>query len=376
MSIKRNILLNPGPATTTDSVKNALVVPDICPREREFGELMLSISRQLVEVVHGGDQYRAVLFAGSGTLAVEACISSVVPEGEKILVIDNGAYGKRMCEIAKTYRLDLLEYRIPWGDYPDLVEIEKLLQQHRGQVSHLAVVHHETTTGMLNPVDDMAALIHAYQGEIIVDAMSSFAGLPIDIVDQKLDYLISSSNKCIQGMAGLSFAICKVSALESASQITPKLFYSNLVAQQEYFQKNLQMRFTPPVQITNALDQALKEFFEEVERSRHERYTGSFRTLILGLEKLGFRFLLPEEQRSQLLVAVIEPDHPAYTFDAMHDFLYERGFSIYPGNGAKEKTFRLATIGQIFPGDIEDFLQVLNEYLKHVGIGRNLYQGM
>jgi 2-aminoethylphosphonate-pyruvate transaminase len=368
MNIKRQILLNPGPATTSDSVKLAQVVPDICPREKEFGALMARIGQQLVCVVHGGDEYVAVMFGGSGTAAVEACISSVVAHDKKILIVDNGAYGRRMIEIAQTYQIEVVPYAIEWGDYPDLEVIESLLRQHQGQIEHLAIVHHETTTGMLNPVEACADLAHQYGVQIIVDAMSSFAGLPINIKQSQLDYLISSSNKCIQAMAGVSFVICKRTSLEQSAHIRPRSYYLNLLAQHQYFEKSQQFRFTPPVQVLYALEQALVEYFQETGEGRHRRYSESYDELIVGLARLGFQLLLPAEQRSKLLTAVIEPTHPNYSYDAMHDYLIERGFTIYPGKGASEATFRLANIGKIDKQDISAFIEALSQYLVDAGL--------
>lgn len=373
MNIKRNILLNPGPATTTDSVKLAQVVPDICPREKEFGQLMADIAQQLVEVVHGGDEYVAVMFGGSGTAAVEACLSSVVPDDKKVLIVDNGAYGRRMIQIAETYQIEVVPYVIQWGDYPDLEVLEALLRQHQGQISHLAIVHHETTTGMLNPIEACAKLAHQYGVQIIVDAMSSFAGMPIDIQQLGVDYLTSSSNKCIQGMAGVSFVICKQSSLEQSASIRPRSYYLNLLAQHQYFLKSQQFRFTPPVQVLYALDQALVEYWKETGEGRYQRHSESYEVLIAGLARLGFRLLLPAEQHSKLLTAVIEPTHPNYSYDAMHDYLIERGFTIYPGKGAKEATFRLAVIGQIDQHDIAAFMETLQEYLTDAGLIGQLY---
>ena len=373
MSVQRNILLNPGPTTTTDTVKRALVVPDICPREKEFGELMARVNRKLVEVVHGGDEYVAAIFAGSGTASVEACVSSVVPHDKRILIVDNGAYGQRMIEIAQTHQIDVVPYCIPWGDYPDVAAIESLLRQHQGQVSHLAIVHHETTTGMLNPIEACTSLAHQYGVEIIVDAVSSYAGLPINIDELELDYLISSANKCIQGMAGLSFVICRRQSLLQSGQVQPRSYYLNLYEQYCSLEAKHQTRFTPPVQVFYALDQALTEYFEETERSRYRRYMDSNDELVNGLRQLGFRFLLPADQRSRLLTAVIEPTHPAYSYDQMHDYLYERGFTIYPGKGAKERTFRLANIGQIDQDDIDAFLDVLKQHLVGTGMIGHLY---
>jgi len=373
MKIKRHILLNPGPATTTLSVKQAQVVPDICPREKEFGALMARIRQQLVEVLHGGDEYVAVMFGGSGTAAVEACLSSVVAHDKKILIVDNGAYGRRMVEIAQTYQIEVVPYSIPWGDYPSLSVIEALLRQHQGQISHLAIVHHETTTGMLNPIEACADLAHQYDVQIIVDGMSSFAGMPINIQQLGLDYFISSSNKCIQGMAGVSFVICKRTSLEQSAHIRPRSYYLNLLAQHQYFEKSQQFRFTPPVQLLYALDQALMEYFQETGAGRYRRLRESYDTLIAELRRLGFRLLLPPEQHSKLLTAVIEPRHPNYSYEAMHDYLIERGFTIYPGKGASEETFRLANIGQIDKHDIYAFIEALSQYLTDAGLMGQLY---
>ena len=373
MNIKRNILLNPGPVTTTDTVKLAQVVPDICPREKELGALMAHIRQQLVEVVHGENEYVAVMFGGSGTAAVDACMSSVVPHDKQILIVDNGAYGRRMLDIAQTYQMEVVPYRIDWGDYPDLEVIESLLRQHQGHISHLAIVHHETTTGMLNPVEACAQLAHQFGVQIIVDAMSSFAGLPINVKQSQLDYLISSSNKCIQGMAGVSFVICKRASLEQSVHIRPRAYYLNLLAQHQYFEKSQQFRFTPPVQVLYALEQALVEYFQETEPGRYKRYSNSYEQLIAGLSRLGFQLLLPAEQHSKLLTAVIEPTHPNYSYDAMHDYLIEHGFTIYPGKGAKEKTFRLANIGQIDQHDIAAFVKRLEQYLVDAELIEHLY---
>ena len=316
----------------------------------------------MVDVVHGNDSYVAVMFGGSGTAAVEACLSSVVPDGKKVLILDNGAYGRRMIEIAETYRIDFIPYTIAWGDYPDLKIIESLLRRHQGEISHFAFVHHETTTGMLNPLGHFVDLAGKYRVQTIVDAMSSFAGLPINIQQHKLDYLISSSNKCIQGIAGVSFVICRRESLEQTTGIRPRSYYLNLYMQHQHLESSHQFQFTPPVQVLYALEQALTEYFKETGSGRHKRYTKNYHELITGLQQFGFQPLLPSEQHSKLLTAIIEPNHPNYDYERMHDYLFERGFTIYPGKGEK-KTFRLANIGQIDQDDIRAFLNALKEYL-------------
>lgn len=218
--IARRVLLNPGPVTTSDTVKQALVVPDTCPREREFKALIARVAQQLVDVVHGDDRYVALIFEGSGTAAVEACISSVVPQDKGVLVVNNGGYGQRMIEIAQVHQLDVVPYVILWGACLYLAAVESLLQAHRGRISHLAVVHHETTTGMLNPIAECAVLAHRYDAGIIVDAMSLYAGLPIDVGQLELDY----PSKCLQTVAGLRSAIATIKPSQQSQHPVESLY--------------------------------------------------------------------------------------------------------------------------------------------------------
>lgn len=360
--LERKILLNPGPATTTDTVKYAMVVEDICPREQEFGDLVENIRTDLVRVIHGEDTHEAVIFASSGTGAVEACLSSVIPAGKRVLIINNGAYGKRMQEICNGFGIPHIDYNVSWGDAVDISVLESLVQEN-SDISHIAFIHHETTIGILNPIAPISAVAHAHGLELIVDAMSSFAGIPIDVRETKVEYLISSSNKCIQGMAGLSFVLCDQKALLSTQTITPRNFYFNLYRNYTFFKQQKQMQFTPPVQIMYALRQAINEYFIEGEQQRYERYNEMYETLLDGLAEMGFQLLVPREHHAKILTAIIEPEDPRYSFDGMHDYLYARGFTIYPGKGAKRNTFRLATMGALTAPDIRQFLACLKNYL-------------
>lgn len=365
-NIKRNILLNPGPGTTSDEVKNALVVPDICPREQEFCDLMDSIKNDLPRVVYGETDYTAVLFTSSGTGGVEAVLSSVVPDNGKLLIVENGAYGTRIRQIAERYRIQYCCFTLPYGDYPDMEQLKQMIDND-ASITHIAIVDHETTTGMRNPVDDICCLAHEKSIEVIVDCMSSFAGLPIDLRKWQAEYIVSSSNKCIQGMAGLAFVIFKKNMLEKIKN-NARSYYFDLYAQHEGFFKTGQMQFTPPVQVVYALRKALDLFFEETIDGRINRYKDNFETLYRGLKKLGFEFLLPDKYQSGILLAVKEPLNREYNFSSMHDFLYESGYTIYPGKGAKEATFRLSVLGDLYRKDIESFLSLLEEYLQVSGI--------
>lgn len=362
--IRRNVLLNPGPATTTDTVKHAMVVEDICPREKEFGELVESIRKDLVQIVHGKDLYETVLFASSGTGAIEACLTSVVPENKSVMIINNGAYGKRMQQICENFGVSRIDYNIEWGDPVDLRTLESIFSKNKNKISHLAFVHHETTVGILNPPELISKLAMKYEIETIVDAMSSFAGIPIDVKESNIQYLISSANKCIQGMAGISFVICNKDSLKKTKNYKRRSFYFNLYDNYTFFSQHNQMQFTPPVQVLYALRQAINEYFIETEEGRANRYTELYEVLKTGLEKLGFKFLVDDKVHAKILTSIIEPDDDNYNFTEMHDYLYERGFTIYPGKGAKQNTFRIANMGEIYKEDIVNFLDCLTAYKK------------
>lgn len=366
MTIKRNILLNPGPGTTSDEVKKAMVVPDICPREADFCKIMESIKLDLPKVVNGEKDYTSVLFTASGTGGVEAAITSAIPADGKLLIVENGAYGTRQCRIADYYKIPYTSYKIAYGDYPDVKVIEEYLKSDKA-ITHVSLVHHETTTGMLNPVEEICRLGHAYGKEIIIDTVSSYAGLPIDLEKWQAEYIVSSSNKCIQGMPGLSFVIFKKSLLENLKG-RGRSHYFDIYAQYNGFRNTGQMQFTPPVQVIYALRKAMDLFFEETAEGRILRYRENFKTLYEGLKNLGFQFLLPEEYQSGILIAIKEPLNPEYSFEGMHDYMYERGYTIYPGKGAKEATFRLAVLGDLYKADIQGALETLKQYLISVGI--------
>jgi len=363
--IKRNILLNPGPVTTTSSVKQALVVPDICPREVNFCELVRSVCQDLVRVVCGESSYEAVPFASSGTGAIDACISSVIPENAKILVVDNGAYGERIARISLTYypKDRVIIHKISHTSRPDMDKLESLLTSHP-EIHIVALVHHETTTGMLNPAPAILQIARRHGAGVILDAMSSYAGIPIDVRRDDYDFIVSSSNKCIQGMPGIGFVIGKRDRFLSLKDRLPKSYYLDLWQQYDFLKRTGQMQFTPPVQVFYALRKALDEFFEETQERRYARYAKSWEVLIGGLKELGFRMLLPQEHHSKILTAVFEPDDPAYSFEDMHDYLLERGITIYPGKTGAFKTFRIANIGAIDQNDIALFLNELRTYLK------------
>ena len=404
MNIKRNILLNPGPATTTDSVKMAQVVPDICPREKEFGEVMEFVSKGLTRIVGSNDEYTTILFGGSGTAAVESIISSVVRDDEIILIINNGAYGERMCQMADIYGLKFIEFQSSKVEKINLNLLEEtiktinldnsnlnlinknneLILENKNskenivlhnlnkddlgiyKIKYLSVIHHETTTGLLNDIKSIGLLCEKYEINMIVDAMSSFAGIPIDMKSMNIKYLASSSNKCIQGMAGISFVIADKNALNETKEIKPRNLYLNLYKQYSFFKENYQMRFTPPVQVLYALKQAILEAEKETIEKRNKRYEKCCDILWKGLDELKLKRLVKDSDSSKLLTSIIEPSNEKYNFNEFHDYLRSKGFTIYPGKISSQNTFRIANIGDIYPENIKKFVEVMKEYFMDI----------
>ncbi|PTM58941.1 2-aminoethylphosphonate aminotransferase [Desmospora activa] len=364
--VKRNILLTPGPATTSDRVKYAQVVPDICPREAEFGQLMAWICIELTRLVGDPKPIATILFGGSGTAAVESILSSVVDEGT-LLIVNNGAYGKRMCEIADAYGLDFQIFNSSPEKGIDLNALEKRINHSSRTITHLAVVHHETTTGLLNDIESIGQICRKHQIELIVDAISSFAAIPIQMRSMNISFLAASSNKNLQGMAGLAFVIADRSKLERIRHHHPRNYYLNLYKQYQFFSQTSQMRFTPPVQTLYALKQAIMELKQEGVVSRYRRYVKSWETLTKGIARLGFNHIVPEKHHSKLITAIREPDCSRYDFNRMHDYFYSRGYTVYPGKLEQLKTFRIANIGEIDHKDIEAFLSLFERYLHSIG---------
>jgi 2-aminoethylphosphonate-pyruvate transaminase len=363
-NVRREVLLNPGPATTTDSVKYAQVIADICPREEEFGNLMKNICDELTDFVGSRDEYETVLFGGSGTLADEVMISSCVPQNGKLLVIDNGSYGQRMAKIASVYNLDYDVYKSSTYEALDLNEFSKKLKEKK--YTHLAAVYHETTTGLMNPIPEIGKMCHELGIVTIIDAVSAFAAIDIDMKRDCIDFMASTSNKNIQGMAGVCFVFCNKKELEKLKGEPMRNYYMNLYDQAQNFRKTLQTRFTPPVQILYSLKQAIIEAKQETIKSRYERYTHCWEVLVAGVEELGLEMLVAKELQSHLITAILEPDKESYSFDEFHDLARELGFTIYPGKLGNINTFRIANIGDIQVVEMERFVEFMKSYFNNL----------
>ena len=363
MEIKRNILLNPGPATTTDTVKLAQVVPDICPREKEFASLMKGLREDLVRIVHGDlDKYTSVLFCGSGTINIDVCLNSLLPEGKKVLVINNGAYSTRAVEICQAYGLPHIDLKFPVDQLPDLQLVEKTLQDNP-DIALVHTTHNETGTGILNPIREIGALCHKYNAVFSVDTTSTYAMRPIDVEKDNIDFCMASAQKGIMAMAGLSFIIGNRKIIEESANYPRRSYYCNLFLQYDYFEKTGEMHFTPPVQTIYATLQALKEYWAEGEEAKWARHTRVFNAIHAGLDELGFKDVIKREWQSGLVVSVLYPNDPAWDFEKVHDYCYEHGFTIYPGKISTTNTFRLCALGAIDEDDIKAFFKVFRQAL-------------
>ena len=364
MQIKRNILLNPGPSTTTDTVKMAQVVPDICPREKEFAGLMKQMREDLVRIVHGPlDEYTAVLFCGSGTINIDICLNSLLDKDKKALIINNGAYSTRAAEVCEYYGLPHINLVLPVDDVPDMELVGRTLDDNP-DIGIVYITHNETGTGIGNPIREIGRMAHEHGAIFVTDTTSTYAIVPIDVKRDNIDFCMASAQKGIMGMTGLSFIVGRKDIIEKSKDYPKRSYYCNLYMQYDFFKRTGEMHFTPPVQTIYAARQALDEYFAEGEEAKWARHTRVMNAIHDGLAALGFREAIRREIQVGLVASVIYPDDENWNFEKVHDYCYERGFTIYPGKITGANTFRLCALGAIDVSDIEDFFAVLKQALK------------
>jgi 2-aminoethylphosphonate-pyruvate transaminase len=365
MDVEREwVLLNPGPANTTRAVRQALVMPDLCHREPECFEMMRRCRDMLVTLAGGDAGWSAVLFAGSGTAAVEATVCSVVPPERTLLVVDNGVYGDRIARMARANRIpvELLKYDVTTPVDPD--DVDRALAAHP-EVSHVAVVHHETTTGLLNPVGEVARAAARHRRAVIVDAMSSLFGEPLAVTADGIDFVVASANKCLQGVPGVAFVLGRRAALDALAGREPRSVYLDLHGHWRS-QEADNTPFTPAVQVLHAMEQALRELHAEGPRERIARYAENARVLRAGMEQLGLVVLVPPAARGNVLTTFRLP--PGVGYGALHDAMKRRGYVIYAGQGAIATfAFRVANMGTLTPADMERVVAAFAESLDEVG---------
>ncbi len=357
------ILLNPGPVTLSPGVRAALAGPDLCHREPEYEALAAAIRRRLLGV-YGLDPERwaAVLLTGSGTAAVEAMVSSLVPRGARLLVVENGVYGERIAEIARRHGIDLARHTLPWGAAVEAAPLEAALAA--SGADHVAVVHHETTTGRLNDLAAVAAACEGHGARLLVDAVSSFGGEALDLEGWGITACAASSNKCLHGPPGLAFVVARREALAATAG---RSLYLDLATYQRAAEAGAPP-FTPAVQTAFALGRALEELEAEGGwRRRRDRYRALAARVRRGLLALGFEPLLPEGASSAVLAAYRLP--PGRSYAALHDHLKARGFTVYAGQGGLAgEIVRIAVMGAIGEAEVERLLDHVAEWV-HGSVG-------
>lgn len=361
------LLFTPGPLTTSATVKQAML-RDLGSRDGAFIATVRDLRERLVRLGNGDPTaYTAIPMQGSGTFGIESVLGSVIPPDGKLLVAVNGAYGKRMVQMAEVLRIPVTVVEEAENRPIAPAAVTAALRQD-ASISHVAVVHCETTTGLLNPVVELGAQVAALGKVYLVDAMSSFGAIPLDLAAAHIDYLISSANKCIEGVPGFAFVLARTAHLLTCRGMARSLSL-DLLGQYLGLEQSGQFRFTPPTHALLAFHQALLELEAEGGvPARQARYTANHARLLAGMTALGFRPYLAPEHQSPIITAFHYPDHPTFDFNAFYAALNRRGYVIYPGKLSRVDCFRMGTIGRIFPADIDALLDAVRSVLMEAGI--------
>jgi len=361
-----NKLFTPGPLNTKRSVKEAML-HDMGSRDREFLEVVKEIRSGLLTIagLTPEDSYDTVLMQGSGTFGVESVISTAIPASGHLLLLTNGVYGDRIKQMAEVYGINTTVLKYKENIVPPVEDAEEALKNDH-TITHIAIVHCETTTGIFNNIEGIGLLARKFGKIYIVDAMSSFGAVPIDVKALDIDFLISSSNKCIEGVPGFSFVICKTQTLESCMG-QARTVSLDLYSQWSDMKKNNQFRFTPPIQSILAFGKAVEELKAEggIEK-RSERYQQNYRRLIEGTEALGLKTYLAKKDQGYIITSFLFPEHPNFDFTLFYEKLHERGQVIYQGKLSDTNCFRIGNIGQLYLEDIENLLTAIKEVLEEM----------
>ena len=322
---------------------------------------MAEVRKDLVKIVHGDPQtYTAVIFTGSGTIIQDVLVNSLVPEGKKICVVNNGAYSARMVEIARHYHIPCVNIEFPDTALPDLLIVKETIESDK-DIAVVATVHQETGTGILNPIREIGRIAHDNGAVFVVDTISTYALRPLDIEEENIDFLMSSAQKGLAGMTGASWAVGRIDEIEKSKDYPTRSYYCNLHLQYDFFERVGEMHFTPPVQTIYALKQAIAEYWEEGEQARWARFTKCWEAVHRGLAEIGLESVIPRDMQGRLVVTVKAPEDGRFDFAQLHDYCYQRGFTIYPGKMFGLNTFRLCNLGAITEKDIRDFFVIAKE---------------
>ncbi len=356
-------LLTPGPLTTSDSVKEQMLF-DHCTWDDDYKSITQKIRKGLLDLAHASEtNYTVVLMQGSGTFGVESVITSVVEKDKKILIASNGEYGRRMFDICEHAGIDYIAYDEDFDKVPNASIINEMLEND-GSITHVAMVHSETTSGILNDIASVAKVVKANHCDFIVDAMSSFGGMEIEVEKLNIDYLVSSANKCIQGVPGFSFVICRRDKL-IASEGRARSLSLDLYDQWKTMDKDGKWRYTSPTHVVLAFYQAMKELEEEGGiAARQARYTNNNQVLIEKMAQLGMKAYIDNENQGPIITTFYYPENANFSFVEMYDYIKERGYAIYPGKLTNADTFRIGNIGEIYEEDIVCLCHIIEQFLK------------
>lgn len=360
------LLLTPGPLTTSAAVKQAMV-HDWGSRDAEFLRINRMVLDSIVALAGGQGTHVTVPVQGSGTFAVEAMITSFVPRSGKLLVLINGAYGQRALRIAHIAGRATATLETPEDTPPDLAQLERMLSEDK-DITHVFAVHCETTSGILNPITEIAATVARQGRRLLVDSMSAFGALEIDARTVRYDALAASSNKCLEGVPGLGFVVCRNEALAECKGNATTLVL-DLFDQADAFARTGQYRFTPPIHVIVALGKAIEEHAAEGGVvGRGKRYRDNAKVLIDGMRAMGFRTLLGENLQAPIIVTFHMPTDPKFVFQRFYDSLKDRGYVIYPGKLTVAESFRIGCIGRLYPADMNGALAAVREVLDEMRV--------
>jgi len=354
-------LLTPGPLTTTDSVKREMMV-DHCTWDNDYKVITQKIRAELLDFAHvSPEEYTAVLMQGSGTFGVESAITSSVGKDGKVLILSNGAYGERQEDICKHAGLNYRIERFHYNETPNAEAVAQILKDDPA-ITHVSMVHSETTSGILNDIESVAKVVKAAGKVFIVDAMSSFGGVDIPVADWGIDFIISSANKCIQGVPGFSFIICRLDELKKCEGKAVSLSLDLYDQWKGMFDGK--WRFTSPTHVVLAFAKAIEEMKAEGGiPARNKRYVENNKLLISEMRKLGFETYIDDDRQGPIITTFFYPENCNYTFKEMYEFIKARGYAIYPGKVTEAETFRIGNIGEIYKEDIEKLISIYKEFL-------------
>lgn len=357
------LLLTPGPLSTSKGVRASLL-RDWCTWDDDYNEeIVQTIRRKLTQLASSRpEEYTSVLMQGSGSFAVEACLGSTIPKNGKLLLITNGAYGDRMVKMAEIMGISFTTLKYPEVAVPDMDDV-KIALERDASISHVAMVHCETTTGILNPIRRLSETVKPYGNILIIDAMSSFGGIPMDMHDLGIDYLISSANKCIQGVPGFGFVIAKKSRLIECGGNSRSLSL-DLYDQWKNMDASGKWRFTSPTHVVRAFYQALLELQDEGGvAARYGRFCENHSVLLEGMAEAGFGTLLAPQLMSPIITSFRYP-HSRFDFKWFYEEIKKRGYVLYPGKISQEDTFRIGTIGEVYPRDMKKLTETVLEVMR------------